>query len=149
MGFAATRHNVKAWGIALENGNFEHGSPERQRREGFSIEIGPIKPWVRAHLISLSECDSVPMGRQDVATGASPWTGMKNYGESRRDDMNLVAQTPVVPLGLKNAIGERPTGSRPWLQPFATPWRKHKLNSLGTTSTNAPFFQWKILHGVA
>ena len=40
-------------------------------------------------IFKVATCDSVPTGRQDVATGASPWTGMKNHGESRRADMNL------------------------------------------------------------
>ena len=30
--FAATRHNVKAWGIAPGNGNIQRGSPERASR---------------------------------------------------------------------------------------------------------------------
>ena len=64
-------------------------------------------------------CDSVPMGRQDVATGASPWTGMKNYDESRRDDMNPEAQTHVVPSGLKNTI----CGTTHGLAPVATTFR--------------------------
>ena len=53
-------------------------------------------------------CDSIPMGRQDVATGASPWTGIKNHGESRKDDMNPEPRPHVVPLGLKNAFFEIP-----------------------------------------
>ena len=72
-----------------------------------------IKPCFIEHENSLNEWNSVPMGRHVVATGASPWTSMKNDGESRRDDMNCAAQTHVVPLGLKNAIGEQSTGLRP------------------------------------
>ena len=78
-----------------------------------------IKPWLSEHQISLSECDSVPKERHVVATGASPWTGVKNYGESRRDDMNPAAQTHVVPLGLKNAI----FGTIHGLAPVATTCR--------------------------
>ena len=64
-------------------------------------------------------CDSVPMGRQDVATGASPWTCRKNYDESRRDDMNREAQTHVVPSRLKNTI----CGTTHGLAPVATTLR--------------------------
>ena len=83
-----------------------------------------------------TECDSVPEGRQDVATGASPWTDIENYGESQRDDMNPEAQTHVVPLGLKTLSLERPTGSRPWLQPVATPWLKHNLATASQSVTH-------------
>ena len=74
---------------------------------------------ISVHQIPLTECDSVPKGRQDAATGASPWTGMDNYGESRRDDMNPEAQTLVVPLGLKIVLVETTHG----LAPVATTYR--------------------------
>ncbi len=70
-------------------------------------------------IFEIAVCDSVPKGRHVVATGASPWTGMKNYGESRRDDMNPEAQTHVVPLGLKIAV----LGTNHGLAPVATTCR--------------------------
>ena len=107
------------------------------------------KRWFLEHRSWLKECDVVPTGRHVVATGASPWTGKMSDDESRRDDMNAAAQTHVVPLGLKTLFANGSTGSRPWLQPVATPWLKHNLKTDGLALTEAAFFQREILHGVA
>jgi hypothetical protein len=46
--------------------------------------------------------------------------------------MSRVAHSPVVPLGLQYAFLKCSTGLHPWLQPVATSWLKHNLNSLVT-----------------
>jgi hypothetical protein len=43
-----------------------------------------------------------------------------------------VAQSHVVPSGLKYALLKLSTGLHPWLQPAATPWLNHNMNSLIT-----------------
>ena len=53
-----------------------------QRREGFCT----TKTLAGHHSCDSRECDSVPEGRQDVATGESPWYAMMERQKSRRDD---------------------------------------------------------------
>ena len=80
-----------------------------------------IEPWLSVYQISLSECDSVPTGRQDVATGASPWTDMKNDSESRRDDMNFGATRGLAPVAttFRHSVAEaQPELSCPGLSSF-------------------------------
>ena len=84
-------------------------------------------------IFEIAVCDSVPKGRHVVATGASPWTGMKNYGVSRRDDMNPDAQTHVVPSGLKNTI----CGTTHGLAPVATTFR-HSVAEAQPELTRTP-----------
>ena len=80
-----------------------------------------IEPWLSVYQISRCECNSVPTGRQDVATGASPWTGMKNHGESRRDDMNFGATHGLAPIAttFRHSVAEaQPELSCPGLSSF-------------------------------
>jgi hypothetical protein len=63
--------------------------------------------------------------------------------------MNSAPELPVVPLGLKNAVCQRSTDWRPWLQPVATAWLKHQRKTYGLALIDAAVFQRKILHSVA
>ena len=60
-----------------------------------------------------------PGGTACCSHGREPVDPAASDGESRRDGRNPAAQTPVVPSGLKNAVGERNHG----LAPVATTCR--------------------------
>ena len=61
-----------------------------------------MKTWAGHNPRDFRECDSVPEGRQDVATGESPWYAMKKRQKSRRDDRNCVSVVSCRPFRTKN-----------------------------------------------
>ena len=96
------------------------------------------------------ERSSVPEGRQDVATGASPWYAMMERRKSRRDDRNSDWVVSCRPFRTENHLC--------FLQPRAHArgynlpphsWLKRRFDSPRNASHESRVLAEKILHGVA
>ena len=83
------------------------------------------------------ERDSVPEGRQDVATGASPWYEMMERQKSRRDDRNCDRVVSCRPFRTEN----QPCFSNHGLMPVATACRHIRGSNAGTIRLAMPFIK--------
>ena len=109
-----------------------------------------MKPLVGRNPRDFSECDSVPEGRQDVATGESPWYAMLECQKSRRDDRNFDWVVSCRPFRTENHLC--------FLQPRAHArgynlpphsWLKRRFDSPRNAFHKIPALVERILHGVA
>ncbi len=103
-----------------------------------------IKPLVGHNPRDFSECDSVPEGRQDVATGASPWYAMMERRKSRRDDRNSDGVVSCRPFRTENHLYFSNHG----LTPVATTCRHIRGSNAGSIHalclSRVPFFCGKV-----
>ena len=79
--------------------------------------------------------DSVPEGRQDVATGASPWYAMMERRKSRRDDRNCDWGVSCRPFRTENHLCFPNHG----LTPVATTCRHIRGSNAGSVRPAMPF----------
>ena len=103
-----------------------------------------IKPMDGHNPRDFSECDSVPEGRQDVATGASPWYAMMERWKSRRDNRNCDWVVSCRPFRTENHLYFSHHG----LTPVATTCRHIRGTNAGSIRalclSRVPFFCGKV-----
>ena len=87
-----------------------------------------MKPLVGHNPRDFTECDSVPEGRQDVATGESPWYAMMERRKSRRDDRNCDWVVSCRPFRTENHLYFSNHG----LTPLATTCRHIRGSNAGS-----------------
>ena len=102
-----------------------------------------MKPLVGHNPRDFLKCDSVPEGRQDVATGASPWYAMMERWKSRRDNRNCDWVVSCRPFRTENPLYFSNHG----LAPVATPCRHIRGSNAGSIRpfclSQVPFFLGK------
>ena len=89
------------------------------------------------------ECDSVPEGRQEVATGASPWYAIKERQKSRRDDRNCDWVVSCRPFRTENHLYSFHHG----LAPVAKTCRHIRGSNAGLICSSDAFHISRVLAG--